>query len=215
MQLVQMVMRLGILVCLILGLSAAPAQASHAPSHPAINVQPPFSGYWDKYGLSGPAIHRPVTGADWAVDMYRSPGSTVRVRAFPVSGSGSVAYRIAAVTRACASGVYANGGNAVKVEFHYGGYLVGHAWYLHLANVPVQAGQWVGHGALLGYTARFTQNACYDVPNDAGVHVHFELYSSRHHACYIRRSAGTWVDYWKVIGKIGGNYASTTMTACP
>lgn len=192
-----------------------PVQAHHKPSFPGVNVQPPCTGYWDKFGGSSPRNHHIVVGGDWSVDYFCSPGTAAQARAWPVSQQGAVAYRIAQVSRACRSGNYSMGGDAVKVEFHYGGYNVGFAWFLHLARVQVQAGQWVGHGATLGYTSRFTRNSCYDVSNDGGVHTHFELTSNRHWACYINRGAGARVNYWDVIGRIGGDYARTTRQACP
>ncbi len=215
MRLTRVAVGVGVLVTIAAAAFTATAGAHHAPSLPAVNVQPPFSGYWDRFGYAPPSSHHIVYGGDWSVDMYRSPGSTVRVRAWPVSQQGGVAYRIAEVRRACGSGVYSHGGNRVKVDFHYAGKHIGHAWYAHLANVAVAPGQWVPHGALLGYTARFTYSSCYKVTSDAGVHVHFELFSNRHYACYIRRSAGAWVDYWGVIGRIGGSYAYAIRRACP
>ena len=215
----QIVTRAALLALLPLGLLAGPpAQAHHAPSLPAINVQPPFSGAWDRFGLTHPTdtTHALIWG-DWSVDAYRQPGSTVRVRAYPVSRQGAVAYRIAAKQRACKTNNYADGGDAVKVEFHYGGHYVGFAWYLHLANVQVAVGQWVPHAAVLGYTAAFNYGAwsdCYQVTGDDGVHVHFELYSNRHYACYIPRARNHWMQYYYRIGIIGGDYAHTKRAAC-
>ncbi len=192
------------------------AQAHHAPSLPAINVQPPLSGTWDRFGIAGPADHHiPFgRGEDWSVDVYQNPGYTVRTRAWPVSQQGAVQYRIAAVTSACRDSKV-NGGSAVKVEFYYGDQNVGWAWYAHLDRVQVRAGQWVGHAAILGYTAKFPRSDCYDVEDVNGVHVHFELGSNRHYACYINRPAGARMNYWGVIGRIGGDYGHRFKTACP
>ncbi|MEH0934028.1 hypothetical protein [Micromonospora psammae] len=189
-----------------------PAQAATLPG---VNIQPPFSGWWDRYGVAGASYHHRPYGGDWAVDMYRAPGETVSTRAWPVSQQGAVSYRIADVRLACRSGVYADGGYVVTVEFHYGGHYVGWAKYAHLANVQVGAGQWVSHGAVLGYTDRFRYSSCYNVSNNDGVHVHFEAYSNSNYACYINRPAGAWVDYWGVIGRIGSGYAYGFGKPCP
>ena len=191
------------------------AQAHHAPSLPAINVQPPLSGTWDRFNVAGPAIHHiPFGKEDWSVDVYQKPDYTVRVRAWPVSQQGAVQYRIADVKSACKN-PNVDGGSAVKVEFHYAGHYVGWAWYAHLANVQVHKDEWVKHAAVLGYTKKFPESSCYDVQDVNGVHVHFELGSNRHFACYIPRPAGAWMNYWGVIGRIGGDFAHQTRSACP
>lgn len=199
-----------------MALGAPAAQAHHAPSLPGVNIQPPFSGYWDRFGGTSPAAghHRPF-GGDLAFDFYRGPGAGIKVRAWPVSQVGAVSYRVAAVQAACRSGLIADGGYAVKVEFHYGGHNVGHAWYVHVDRPQVTAGQWIGHAATIGYTSRFRYSSCYQVNTDTGVHVHQEYYSNRHYACFIRRPAGAWVDYWGVLGRVGGNYAWGANAACP
>jgi hypothetical protein len=182
---------------------------------PAISVQPPFTGIWDKYGVANPRNHNSVAGGDWAADLYRAPNSVIKVRAYPTSGRGAVRYYVAAETSACRSRT--DGGRAVKIDFYISSTKVGSAWYLHLANVPtgVRAGAWLSHGAVLGYTSRFTRSPCYDVPDDAGVHIHFELISDVHWACYINRRSGTSFEYYGVIGRIGGEYARGPRAACP
>ena len=201
--------------CLASGLLSAPAQAHHAPSLPAVIVQPPFSGSWDRFGLAGASYHHRPFGGDWSVDVYRAPASTVRVRAWPESRQGSVAYFVREVRQSSCRDPANWAGKAVKVEFHYGGHNVGYAWYAHLDNVQVRALTWIPHGALLGYTGRYPRTRCYDVSNDSGTHVHFELASNRHYACYIRRAPNAWIDYWGAVGKIGGQYAVTYGQGCP
>jgi hypothetical protein len=206
---------LGALVAVLLVLIGN-AQTVSASSLPTIQIQPPGSGYWDRFGLANPATHHIIYGADWATDFYMSPGSTVRVRAYPAYQVGSVKYHIATVggvTNTCRVG-YA--GKTVKVEFYFNGVLVGWAAYAHLDRVPVWNSEWVPHATLLGYTRQWTYSSCYQVSKATGVHVHFELYTRGvgHYACWYARPAGTWVNYWGKIGRIGGN-TPTTKRSCP
>src|SRR5262245_33637241 len=77
------------------------AQAVPASSLPTIQVQPPGSGYWDRFGLANPATHHIIWGANWATDFYMPAGWDVRTRAYPASQVGSVKYRIASVSNTC------------------------------------------------------------------------------------------------------------------
>lgn len=203
----------------LLVLPVGAVRAHHGGTLPGVVVQPPMSGYWDRFGASPPTSHHRPFGGDFAVDFHRNPGTddTVRVRAYPASGSGSVRYRIDDVRMACKSGVHADGGRAVKVGFFIGDTRVGHAWYVHLDRVPstIKAGSWVSHAAVVGYISRFKETTCYDVSSNDGVHVHLEYYSNRHYACWISRPAGTWVDYWGAVAKVGGNYRPTSTGPCP
>ncbi|MFF0723107.1 hypothetical protein [Micromonospora sp. NPDC003816] len=197
---------------LVAGVS--PAQAVPASSVPTVIVQPPGSGYWNRFNSVNPATHHIIWTADWATDFYMGAGMTVRTRAYPESQVGAVQYRIASVTNTCKAPN--NAGKTVQVEFWYNGVLAGWAYYAHLDAVPVSAGQWVAHAAILGYTKRWTKSSCYDVTTDEGVHVHFELFTKGdgHYACWYARPAGTWVDYWGVIGRIGYN-TPTSKRSCP
>ena len=97
---------------------ALSAQAA-IPNGPPLNVQPPFVGTFDRFGIAGPyRNHHRVTGGDWAADLYASPGTAVQARAWPVSQQGAVQYRVAERKSACRN-ASDGGGEAVKVEFHY------------------------------------------------------------------------------------------------
>jgi murein DD-endopeptidase MepM/ murein hydrolase activator NlpD len=79
----------------------------------------------------------------------------------------------------------------------------------------VRAGQWVSHGQTLGTLAKYGYSACYQVNNNDGVHVHLEVYSNRHYACFVSGSPDVPVTYWGVIGRLGGHYADRAHAACP
>jgi hypothetical protein len=195
---------------------AAPVQAVPASSVPTVQIQPPGSGYWNRFNYSSvdPANHHIIWTADWSTDFYMAAGMTVRTRAWPASQVGAVQYRIASVSNTCASPNYA--GKTVKVEFWYNSVLAGWAYYAHLDAVQVAANTWVAHAAILGYTKRWSNSPCYQVNTAEGVHVHFELFTrgDGHLACWYARPAGTWVDYWGVIGRIGYN-TPTSKIPCP
>lgn len=181
---------------------------------PALNVQPPFSGTWNRFNTVNPPQHSPLFGGDWATDVYAPAGTAVQVRAWPVSQQGAVQYKVVGIQNTC--GNPANvAGQAVRVEFFYQGIDVGWALYGHLDRVQVSVGQWIGHGQTLGYLRQWNNSSCWQVNNGDGVHTHMEVYSNRNFACYIARPWGAHLDYWGVIGRTGGNFARQRSATCP
>ena len=186
-----------------------------AGSLPALNVQPPFSGTWNRFGDVAPPQHRPLFGGDGATDVYAAAGTAVQVRAWPVSQQGAVQYKVVGIQNTCANAAN-QGGQAVRVEFYYNGVDVGWALYGHLDRLQVSVGQWVPHGQTLGFLRQWSYNSCYAVSNANGVHTHMEVYSNRNWACYLARPSNTHLDYWGVIGRTGGNWpAEGGGAACP
>jgi murein DD-endopeptidase MepM/ murein hydrolase activator NlpD len=105
----------------------------------------------------------------------------------------------------------------VSVTFYAGTLEVGTATYAHInpdASVYVGAPipRWGGY---LGFAGT---NYTYDPACWTGPHVHFELRSARHYACWNRgftNKIGYGLSNSNFLGFIGGNYAAAQYQPCP
>ena len=197
------------------GLMVIPA-ADRSDAHIAngvFAVNAPFSGTVNRFNYTSvhPLYHHTVYGGrigqgvgDWAVDFYvNAPVTEVRAHI----GNTTIPYapphlKVLAVKPACASGVISYGGYWVSVGVYntYSGAYIGRVDYAHINSPQVYEGQYINQGQLLGWTARFTRNSCYDVSTDSGVHVHMEAYNSHHWACY---SVSGWAQNLNAGGRLG------------
>jgi hypothetical protein len=134
----------------------------------------PFSGKW-AYNVfvsppytdansSHPAVHHRYYG-DWAVDLYASAGTPVRLQ---VSSASPVSFSWVA---------FANGscGQRTGVAINAGGVSVGTIYYEHLSGA-VKSGP-ITNGMVLGHVASF--GSC-----NGGPHIHMELRNASKYACW-------------------------------
>lgn len=103
---------------------------------------------------------------------------------------------------------YEDGGYVVKLEAKNAatGVVIGRADLMHVASPQVTAGAVVGPWTTLGYLSRFRYSSCYQVSNDAGVHVHAEFIDAHKYSCYIWRGNGAAINENTTIGRSGAHY---------
>jgi len=165
----------------------------------AVQLGMPFTGGWSTY--VNPATH-PVyfggSGTTWATDLYAVPGTPVKA----VTASGSATFRVtsagALVNCFNSSNQRVSAGDYVLADVFVNGSKVGVALWEHLNGRTVSAGATFGSGTILGYTAMWGWSSCWQVNNNAGVHVHFEA-----SGCYIARSSGAVLSEGTAIGRMG------------
>lgn len=195
-------------------LVSAPAQAHGSTEY--VDLWTPLVGgsAWARTGGTEPAAHHIVYSNwgyqnDWSVDIFSGPGTRV-VSPFgsKASNGQAMTVRVVSVGAGCASGNLADGGSVVKLEATNSatGVVLGRADLMHVANPQVGPGAVVGPWTTLGYTSRFRYSNCYQVSNDAGVHVHAEFINAHRYSCYIWRSNGAGVNENTVIGRVGVHY---------
>jgi len=147
---------------------------------------------------------------DFAVDLGAPAGTTAVVYAAPQNGSMPVQAVVDRVAPACASGKPADGGYAVTVAFNSNGTRIGSATYAHI-NPSVSAGTVISRwGTAVGTVGTYHWNNCWQ-----GAHLHFQLYSEHHYACYNRGwQPRNWMNPSNFLGFTGGNVASGPRRAC-
>ncbi len=207
------------------------------------------SGTWDCYlsttypsdKCSLPYAHHsfsygdPYVG-DWAADLQGVTTSTpVKVFAAPQNTALTITAKVVNVTYACAarSGEtsaqrLARGGRAVVVGFYNGSTKIGTAKYVHINPVSgITTGATISRwNKTIGYpflkSSTVNSYGCW-----YGIHVHFEMTSWLHYACYnkgyyprptslsdLTHSPST-IHESNFVGFIGGNYASAPRKMCP
>ena len=183
-----------------------------APSN-AVWIGSPVNGIWAWVTSSLPANHHIVYGGDWSVDLPTGGGQDVILYAAPQYSSLSVTTVVEEVAPACGSGRISDGGYRVAVGIYNGSSKIGRAVYAHI-NPSVSAGQTISRwGTKLGTVGSYRHDpyGCWD-----GEHVHFELYSQAHYACFNRGFAFRQaVSRTNFIGYTGGNFANGPRAACP
>jgi len=169
---------------------------------------------------------------DWAADLQGVTTSTpVKVFAAPENTALTITAKVANVTYACAarSGEtsaqrLARGGRAVVVAFYNGSTKIGTAKYVHINPVSgITTGATIPRwNKTIGYPGSYKAGSCW-----GGVHVHFEMTSWLHYACYNKgyyprptsstdlKHAPSTIKESNFIGYIGGNYASGPRKMCP
>src|SRR5437773_10343157 len=100
-------------VLLAPGLPAAEAATA------TIKLAAPFSGYWDKFGISGPSYH--YSSGDWSVDFFSNSGTEVKAR-FNPGTTVSMKLKVVSVSPTCGTA-----GKTVKVDVYGNGTRLGWA----------------------------------------------------------------------------------------
>lgn len=153
---------------------------------------------------------------DFSMDVFgRAVGRTVVTPFGSRTNTGHpVVSRVVAIARACASGSLADGGSRVTVEAvdTTTNEVLGRADIAHVDRVQVSVGQQLGGWTPIGFTSRFRNNSCYQVSNDAGVHVHLELINRHRYACWIPRGYNTGLTDLTPIGRVGAHYTAQRAT---
>lgn len=191
----------------------APTPASEAPK---VWVGSPINGTWDlpaSRGGDGPTVHHWIASAtdqgDFAVDLITGAGQAVYLYAAPQDGAVPVTAKVDQIGSACLGG---GGGSFVTVGLYTGSLRIGSATYAHI-QPSVGVGQTLPRwGALVGYVGSGypINSACW-----TGSHVHFQLYSNRHYACFNRGyTLGYPISRTNFLGFTGGNVASAPRSAC-
>jgi hypothetical protein len=193
-------------------------------TYPSDSCSLPYAHHSFRYG-------DPYVG-DWAADLQGVSTSTpVKVFAAPQNTALSINARIENVKYACAArpgessaSRLARGGKAVVVGFYHGSTKIGTAKYVHIKPVSsVYPGKGIKRwNRIIGYPGNYTVNSCW-----GGVHVHFEMTSWVHYACYNKgyyprptsssalTHAPSIIHESNFLGFIGGNYASSPRKRCP
>lgn len=173
-------------------------------------VKMPFSGYWDRFGLSHPSEH--PTRGDWAVDLYAAPGTAVRARIRGRPGT-VVELRVDSVYPTCAWA----GGKTVTLGVYADGARIGWVAYAHLDAVPawVRSGEEVLPGSRLGALRMWRyERGCWEVVSEDGVHVHLAAADYSGYACYRSLQSGGFYVAGTAIGQLGRTSATATRQAC-
>lgn len=184
---------------------------------PLVWVGSPVTGTWDvpaSAGGDGAAAHHWLGNAndkgDFAIDLVAGAGQPVVLYAAPQDGRTSITARVDQIGSSCAGG---GGGSFVTVGLYSGSQRVGSATYAHINISPaVGAGQQIGRwGTVLGKIGTYARNtACW-----TGPHVHTQLFSTKHYACFNRTFAlGQAIRTTNFIGFLGGNVATTARQGC-
>lgn len=183
-----------------------------AGTDPSVWVGSPIEGRWSPYESAAThhLLGRTNPTNDFAIDLVASAGQGVVLYAAPQISSTVVTARVDTVASpACMTG---GGGSYVTVGFYVSGQRIGSATYAHI-NPIVSEGQIVNRwGTTLGTVGAFTvDQACW-----TGPHVHFEMYSTHHYACYNGSFAlGQAIYRSNFVGYTGGDRASRQHAACP
>jgi hypothetical protein len=204
----------------------APATPAHAlvAEGPAIWVGSPVDATWglpDDASTTPAGPHHLLANADpsndWAVDLT-NVGSDRAVYIYAAPNDTSLNDRISAtVTQITASCRNGGGGQMITVEFYLDGSLpVGSATYAHLDLDPsMYVGRPVSRwGTYLGQAG----NSFASDPNCwTGPHVHLELRSDRHYACWNRGYSDPGHPLYRTnfVGFVGGDYAGDRHQPCP
>lgn len=184
--------------------------AARAADAPAAWVRMPFDGYWDRFGLAHPSRH--PTGGHWAVDVYAAPGTAVRAR-FGAPAGVRVQLRVNSVYPTCSRA----GGRTVTLDVYGNGAKLGWVAYAHLGGIPawVRAGASIPLGSQLGMLGRWPyERGCWEVLNDAGVHLHLAAADYSGYACYRSLASGELYVAGVRLGKVGRTPATGIKQAC-
>lgn len=190
----------------------------------------PFTGWWDRFGLSHPSVHWRVEcepaqsgwyeydpgcgtlNGDWSLDYYAAPGTRVDFKGDGIGGP--FAAQVWAVMPTCGS-TSSLGGYTVFVDVYVHGQKEGWISYGHLNDVQVTAGQWIFWGQPLGYLKDWGHSyGCYEVSSPSGVHSHIEMYNSSSFACYVNWGSGSYISSNSDLGHVGRSQYSGVQQAC-
>jgi hypothetical protein len=223
----------------VVGVTANPTLAAAAAAGDGIWVGSPVTGSWpDTQGCSGknlptncskPSVHHRVytsmfdTGprlSDFAVDLQSvTKDQPVRLYAAAQYIPIALSAKVDKVGPACGSKKIADGGSMVTVGLYAGATKVGTVTYAHI-NPTVTAGQSLGTwGAQVGTVGSGYNKVagCW-----TGMHVHVELANRQNFACYngsytsgSTAAKSSQLAESKVIGFVGGSFASRVQQPCP
>lgn len=177
---------------------------------PQVWVGSPVDGSWSR--SEGAATHHWLANAsdqgDWAVDLEANAGQPAFLYAAPQNGSDTITARVDQVGPSCRNG---GGGSFATIGLYSGSTRVGSVTYAHL-QLAVSPGQTLDRwGALIGYVGTYS----YDESCWTGPHVHFQLYSSRHYACFNKGyTPGYPVKRTNFLGFSGGSVAGGPRQRC-
>jgi hypothetical protein len=176
-----------------------------------VRIGMPFSGWFDRSGVSPPATHPPVSASvDWATDLYAEETTAVQAR---FGGSG-IRLTLNAVKDTCIAG------KSVLVDVWAYETKVGRVTYGHLNSVPSSIatgayGKSISLGTTLGYLKKWPYSAtCYAVNTNEGVHTHFEAYNYVGYSCWTVNSKTSYPVGTR-IGFLGSNKAYKARQHCP
>jgi hypothetical protein len=204
--------RVAATLALLLGALLAvpvPAQAHSTSEYVSLWTPIVGSSRWATTAGTQPSGHHIVYSNwgylnDWSVDIFAPPGSRV-VSPFGSKASNGQPTRVTVVgvRSGCASGAIADGGYRITLELQNAatGVVLSRADLMHVNSPQVGVGAVVGPWTTLGYTARFRSSSCYQVNNDAGVHVHAEFVDAHRYSCYVNRGNGAAINENTVIGR--------------
>ncbi|MGH2607821.1 MAG: hypothetical protein ACRDHF_01920 [Tepidiformaceae bacterium] len=198
--------------------SSLEVRATHGPPNPAwVEINAPFSGYFDRFGLAHPSVHD--TGAwngDWETDFYREP--SVEGRWYPgASSSGSwIVSRIAVggARNTCEKSSWTIAGYSYKIDLtdnsgYLGWFGLGHVdpEFVGGGTYFISPGAQVADGMYIGTQKKWDELAgCWAVSTDAGVHWHVDAWNAHNYACYFPHASGTWLSSdFGVLGAVGAN----------
>jgi len=205
-----------------------PGQEAAASHLPAIWIGSPVNGTWGvpgNWSTVPPKHHRlykVLPTSDWTVDLSSIPSSDRAVYTYAAPQNSTYNSRVSARIlqivddNACR---YGGGGDFVTVGFYFDSTLIGRATYAHLDRDPsLYVGKWIPRwGGYLGQVAILGGAATGGSDCWTGPHVHFEMRSEKHYACWNRgyTSPGYGIRRTNFLGFIGGALSTTSATPCP
>ncbi|HEY0640731.1 MAG TPA: hypothetical protein VGD67_24130 [Pseudonocardiaceae bacterium] len=173
------------------------------------------SAWWAWGAVVAPPSHHIVYSNwgwmnDWSMDIFaRAPGRPVVTPfAYRTSGGHVVSSTVVGIAPGCASGNLADGGYRVTIEARntVTGEVLARADLMHLTSLQVAVGQQLGGWTTIGYTSRFRYSSCYQVTDDSGIHVHFEVVNLHRYACWTAHGYGAPLTELTVIGAAATHY---------
>lgn len=205
-------------------LSGATPAAAHAGSDIVYLYNPITDGDGDHndvtawwpwgYEVSPPGHHIVYANwglqNDWSMDIFARAAGRPIVTPFgyqTTAGHG-VSSTVVGIAPGCASGSIADGGYRVTVEARdtVTGEVLARAELMHVDQPQVWVGQVLGGWTTIGYTSRFRYSSCYQVSNDSGIHVHFEVINWHRYACWTSYGYGAALTELTVIGAAATHY---------
>lgn len=187
-----------------------PTSPAYAAGEPTV-IGIPFAGKWawmspaaepwDDVNDSHPAEHHHFS-ADWATDLYTSPGTDVRVKVNAPTSSYTLSVSLVEST-SCGAG------ERVRVSVKYDGNEIGWVQYEHVDPASgISLGAALSNGQVIGQTKNWGYLSCYQVSSNAGVHAHVSMKNTQaNHSCYVDHGqpGATTLSYGTDLGVLGSS----------
>ena len=195
------------LSCVGLTAISTPAYATTMQS----TVLPPVNGFVTSTPDEQPPHHKPY-GGNYSFDIATTGAVLARFR----NSSGSLALTVATIRRACASQIFAHGGDRITLNVLINGSKVGTVTYAHMTRFPYGEGAAVPVGARIGDIVTAADGVTGDPEHKcwSGPHVHVEPRNDAQAGCFFGGLFHSQVTENNPLGIVGGEWASGPDQRC-